>query len=110
MVTPRSSEETDLLERSTKKSKTNNDGVETESVEIVMDSLNPEVNNQSQQEEFCADEEEEDCPTIRVAKAKKYRLRQPWRQTLIVKVMGRTIGYNSLLRRIKALWRPKSFH
>lgn len=31
-----------------------------------------------------------------------------WRQTLIVKMMGRTVGYNYLLRRIRKIWRPKS--
>ena len=27
--------------------------------------------------------------------------------TLIVKLLGRTIGYNTILNRIKTLWRPK---
>ncbi|XP_073015397.1 uncharacterized protein [Primulina eburnea] len=54
------------------------------------------------------DEEEEGCPVIKLSKEEKNRLRAPWRQTLIVKVLGRSIGYNYLLRRIKTLWKPKS--
>ena len=62
----------------------------------------------SDDEEMCEEEEDEDCPTIRLSKVEKARLRSPWRQTLIVKVLGRTVGYTYLLRRIKALWHPKS--
>ncbi|XVE49009.1 hypothetical protein DITRI_Ditri01bG0047500 [Diplodiscus trichospermus] len=54
------------------------------------------------------EEEDKECPIIMVSKKEKARLRRPWRQTLIVKVLGRSIGYNYLLRRIKALWMPKA--
>ncbi|XVF81050.1 hypothetical protein PTKIN_Ptkin15bG0125300 [Pterospermum kingtungense] len=40
-------------------------------------------------------------------KAEKIRLRRPWSQTLIIKVMGRSVGYN-YLNRLKVLWKPKS--
>lgn len=53
--------------------------------------------------------EDKDCPVIQLIRAEKIRVRRPWRQTLIIKVMGRTVGYTYLLRRIKALWHP-SFH
>ncbi|XP_075489651.1 uncharacterized protein LOC142528490 [Primulina tabacum] len=52
--------------------------------------------------------EDEGCPKIKVSREEKARLRRPWRKTLIVKVLGRTIGYNYLFRRIKALWRPNA--
>ncbi|XVF80636.1 hypothetical protein PTKIN_Ptkin15bG0090000 [Pterospermum kingtungense] len=58
-------------------------------------------------EEVNIKEEEEECPTIRLTKEEKIRLRQLWCQTLIGKVLRRSVGYNTLLRRIMALWRPK---
>ncbi|XP_038687586.1 uncharacterized protein LOC119986972 [Tripterygium wilfordii] len=61
------------------------------------------------EEEAMEEEEETDCPVIRVSKKEKRRLRSPWRQTLIIKILGRSIGYNFLLRKINNLWRPKAF-
>ncbi|XVF40700.1 hypothetical protein PTKIN_Ptkin01aG0135700 [Pterospermum kingtungense] len=40
------------------------------------------------EEEFFDEEDEEECPMIWLSKEEKTRLRQPWRQTLIGKVMG----------------------
>lgn len=54
------------------------------------------------------EDEKEDCPTIALTKAEKTRLRRPWHLTLIVKVMGRKVGYTYLFRRIKTLWKPKA--
>ncbi|XVF65824.1 hypothetical protein PTKIN_Ptkin09bG0281700 [Pterospermum kingtungense] len=56
----------------------------------------------SDDDEVLVDEDEEDCPTIGLTKREKERIRRPWRQTLIVKVMGRSVGFNFLLRRIKS--------
>lgn len=65
----------------------------------------------SSSDDESGDEEETEieCPVIRLSKEEKIYLRSPWRQTLIVKLWGRSIGYNYLLRRIKALWHPKSY-
>lgn len=56
------------------------------------------------------EEEDEKCLVIRITREEKIRMRRLWRQTLIIKEMGRTIGYTYtyLLRRIKALWHPNS--
>ncbi|XVF43936.1 hypothetical protein PTKIN_Ptkin02bG0081000 [Pterospermum kingtungense] len=51
----------------------------------------------SDDEAMCEEEKEEDCPTIFLSKEEKACLRRPWRQTLIVKVMGRKMGYSYLL-------------
>lgn len=59
-------------------------------------------------EQYGEDDEDDGCPVIRLSREDKIRLRKPWRQTLIVKVLGRTIGYTYLLRRIRALWKPKA--
>lgn len=56
------------------------------------------------------DDEEEthlECPVIKVTKKEKIRLRERFRQSLIIKVWGKKIGYTILLKRITALWRPK---
>ena len=59
-------------------------------------------------EDFWEEDDEEDCPTIRVSKREKARLHRPWRQTLIIKLMGRLVGYSYLARSLKTLWKPKS--
>jgi hypothetical protein len=51
------------------------------------------------------DEDEEDCPVIKLSAEEKKRIRSPWRQTLIVKVMGRRVGYMYLIKRLKTLWK-----
>jgi len=51
------------------------------------------------------DEDEEDCPVIKLSVEEKKRIRFPWRQTLIVKVMGRRVGYMYLIKRLKAMWK-----
>lgn len=66
--------------------------------------------------DLISDDEEEDpdvqidggCPVIRLTKEEKLRLRSKWKQTLIVKVMGISVGYAYLLKRLTALWHPKA--
>lgn len=50
----------------------------------------------------------DECPLITLTKEEKVRIRRPWKQTLIIKVLGRTVGYTYLLKRLKTLWRPKA--
>lgn len=62
---------------------------------------------------FDSDSDEEDetggeCHVIRISKEEKILMRRPWSQTLLVKVLGRTVGYTYLFHCIKALWRPKA--
>ncbi|XVF70165.1 hypothetical protein PTKIN_Ptkin11bG0139400 [Pterospermum kingtungense] len=56
----------------------------------------------SDDDDLCDEEEEEDSPNI-LSKKEKARLRRPWRQTLIIKLMGRSVGYTYLFNKIKAL-------
>lgn len=62
----------------------------------------------SDDDEFNEVDDDQEFPTIALTKAEKSRLRHRWQQTLIIKVMGRTVGYTYLLNSIKALWKPKS--
>lgn len=66
------------------------------------------------EEDFASDddekdgEEEPDCLKIYLTKKEKAELCRPWRQSLIIKVMGRGVGFMYLLNRIKSLWKPKA--
>lgn len=62
----------------------------------------------SEDEKETPEEDDEDCPVISLSKEEKARLRSPWKQTLILKVWGRTVNYNYLLRRLRSLWHPKA--
>ena len=50
--------------------------------------------------------DEPDGPTLSLSKEEKRRLREPWKQTLILMLLERTIGINMLSRKIKETWRP----
>lgn len=69
---------------------------------------NEEEEPASDDDELPQKEDEKDCPTITLTKKEKERLRKPWRRTLIIKLWGRSVGYNYLLRRLQAIWRPKA--
>ena len=49
-----------------------------------------------------------DCPIIKMTKEEKIRIMRLWRRTLIIKLLGRNIGYNLLYRKIHELWKPKA--
>lgn len=60
-------------------------------------------------EEEVAQEDDDDleCPMIIILMEDKQMLRAPWKMTLIVKILGYTIGYNYLLRHMKNIWNLK---
>lgn len=43
-----------------------------------------------------------------MTKEEKIAARRPWRKSLIIKLVGRSIGYQYLYRRIQAVWRMQS--
>ncbi|XP_039010330.1 uncharacterized protein LOC120139067 [Hibiscus syriacus] len=63
-------------------------------------------------EDVESDEESEPevdgIPTIKIVKEVKERIRKPWRKVLIIKLVGRTVAYKTLISRIIALWKLKS--
>lgn len=67
-----------------------------------------EEGHTSEDEEENSKEEEPDGPTIPLTKREKAIMHSPWKYTLIIKVMGLSMGYTYLLRRIATLWKPKS--
>lgn len=55
------------------------------------------------------DEDDHECPTIKISKEEKRRLRSRWKNALIIKLIDHTVGYTYLVRRLKSLWQIK-FH
>ncbi|KAL7185376.1 hypothetical protein ACSBR2_027337 [Camellia fascicularis] len=51
-------------------------------------------------------DEDEFVPAITLTSEDKARIRTPWLKAIIVKLMGRNIGFNYFMTRIKALWKP----
>ncbi|XP_075659332.1 uncharacterized protein LOC142629265 [Castanea sativa] len=43
---------------------------------------------------------------VKLSKETLLRIREPWSKALVVKVFGRTVGYNYLTYKINALWKP----
>ena len=72
--------------------------------------LDEDLISEDKEDEGSYEDEEmdRDCPTIRLSKEEKVRIQLPWKKTLIIKLLGRSIGYNLLLRKINDLWRPRA--
>ena len=47
------------------------------------------------------------CPNIRIFFEEEARLNKPWRKTLIIKVLGRKIGFRVLELKFYQLWLEK---
>ncbi|XP_019155090.1 PREDICTED: uncharacterized protein LOC109151954 [Ipomoea nil] len=75
---------------------------------------NPHFKNLDLPEEIASEDEESDelansdCPRIKITKEDKERIRRPLRRTLIIKLLGRTVGYGYLSRRLRTLWKPEA--
>lgn len=72
--------------------------------------MNVEANDPISDDEKITSKEEEqgDCPVTCLTNEEKARLRNPWKHMLILKVWGRTINYNYLLDRLRAIWHPSA--
>lgn len=58
-------------------------------------------------------EDEEDdldplCPKIPVSIEERRNLCKPWRRAIIIKLLGRTVGYRYLYARLTKIWNPSS--
>lgn len=112
-----STEEADLLTISSKKVKikdTNIAGATTEGNNyiaslmgnsfIATESIDNNHDTECISEDDEDDSDEEDCLVIRISAEEKKRIRAPWTQTLIIKLMGRRVGYSFLINRLKNMW------
>lgn len=75
---------------------------------LIANLRDDEVGDGMEEEDPSVEDDDPTCPNIRLSAKEKEHIREPWRQMLIVKVMGRMVGYVYLLRRLQAMWRPKS--
>jgi hypothetical protein len=48
-----------------------------------------------------------DCPIFVLSKAEEKRIHKPWKRGVIVKLLGRRIGYKALETRLKQMWVKK---
>ena len=53
------------------------------------------------------DSDDDSCPTIHLTKEEKRRIRQPWRNSLIIKLFDRKLSYEILVRRLRSKWNLK---
>lgn len=90
------------------KAKWTRDASATKDSLLVSAFLEQQLMQDSQHEHYVSEEDEsgeEDCPVIKLSMEEKKHIRAPWRQTIIVKVMGWWVGYAYLLRRLQSLWK-----
>lgn len=52
--------------------------------------------------------EDETCFGIGMTHEEKMEAHRPWRNSLIIKSLGRSIGYHYLWRRLQAIWRTQA--
>ena len=117
-ATETSTEEADLLTRSSKKVKIGdrhntmgstggNSYLESLMGESFVEPKTAEDNYTT--EEISDDDEddcdEEDCPVIKLSAEEKKRIREPWKQTIIIKLMGRKVRYMFLMQKLKNMWK-----
>ncbi|XP_019200283.1 PREDICTED: uncharacterized protein LOC109193913 [Ipomoea nil] len=74
--------------------------------EAVKDSF--ERDNIAEESEMEEDLADFNNPVIPISEEEKERIRRPWSRSLIVKVLGRRIGYVYLLQRLQNIWRPEA--
>ncbi|KAI3847593.1 hypothetical protein MKX03_024378, partial [Papaver bracteatum] len=78
----------------------NNRFQNSELEELEEDSENPET-----MEERVGQEEDPSIPSIEFDAETKKRIIQPWKQCLIGKVVGKTVGYKYISSKTKEMWR-----
>ncbi|KAE8684360.1 hypothetical protein F3Y22_tig00111132pilonHSYRG00122 [Hibiscus syriacus] len=65
-----------------------------------------------EEEEYESEEKEEivsdDIPTVKIPKEIKEKIRKPWKKALIIKLLGKSIAYKTLISRITAMWNLES--
>ncbi|XP_031091089.1 uncharacterized protein LOC115996090 [Ipomoea triloba] len=57
---------------------------------------------------FVEDEDDKDYPNICLTREEKSKLRMPWIQSHIIKLLGKLIGYNYLHKKLKSMWNLKA--
>ncbi|KAJ4836147.1 hypothetical protein Tsubulata_038857 [Turnera subulata] len=80
------------------------------SSEAAMEDVFDDVQEDCFSEDFDSGDEEDDdpfCPTIRLTSSDKKRIYRRWKDTLIVKLLGKSVGYRFLHRTLMNQWKPR---
>lgn len=118
--TQRSSEE-DILVRSTKRNKSSVSAEDSEirpsyrdkvrgmaATPTTMEGLNNDDDDDASDDDVVEDLGDDYCFSMGMSRQEKISARRPWRTTLIIKLVGRRIGYRYLLNRLQAMSRIQS--
>ncbi|KAG5245718.1 receptor protein [Salix suchowensis] len=106
-----STEEEDLLARSSKKVKIGDNNRQSYVEKLMGESLVTHEIDEDNHPNYCISEDEDDdadeddCPVIKISSEEKKRIWAPWQQTLIIKLMGRKVGYMFFMQRLRNMWK-----
>ncbi|KAG5253172.1 receptor protein [Salix suchowensis] len=106
-----STEEEDLLTTSSKKVKIGDNNGQSYVEKLMGESLVTHEMDEDNHQNDCISEDEDDdadeddCPVIKISSEEKKRIRAPWQQTLIIKLMGRKVGYMFFMQRLRNMWK-----
>lgn len=64
------------------------------------------VSDSNSKEELQDPTEERIGPSIILFREEKTTMRKPWRHSLIIKLMGKIVGYKFLINSLLSLWKP----
>ncbi|XP_038997982.1 uncharacterized protein LOC120123037 [Hibiscus syriacus] len=64
-------------------------------------SMEVETEDSYEEEEY----EGDDIPTIKIPQELKEKLMKPWRKAIIIKILGKTVAYKTLINRVINLWK-----
>ncbi|KAJ1439231.1 hypothetical protein SESBI_02602 [Sesbania bispinosa] len=89
-----------------------NEGSEHES-DSGCDSFSSDSGDEDNGDEDQIDEEllslwDPGCPIVKISKKEKKSICIPWKRTVIIKLLGKRVGYKMLQNRLYKLWHPSS--
>ncbi|MED6161452.1 hypothetical protein PIB30_060845 [Stylosanthes scabra] len=86
---------------------TDNEDSESEEEEDEEDSEKDEENGEKSKDGIRVDEINKRDYNILISKKKEKKLWKPWKNTLIVKLLGRRVGYAAIKRRLELMWQER---
>ncbi|GMY18366.1 hypothetical protein FCV25MIE_13605 [Fagus crenata] len=113
-------EEQDLLERSTKKQKggftsftpqrqlrSYKDSIVQPECQWDNHASPNQIPDSNDVESDMEDDSDDQIPVILLSKEEKLRIQAPWRSALIIKALGKSIGFKFMDFKIRSLWKPR---
>lgn len=74
---------------------------------VMMEGTEKDMFDDASDEGEVDEDDEGPWISLGMSKEEKIHARKPWRLSLIIKLVGRRIGYQFLLCRLQAMWKPK---